>query len=618
MHTVPYRQEQLEVSPSEAAEIQAAVAAARTSFAAEAPPRSALQSRLAALMAGGARKVRHRPSLSSSFAQLSKCSQTDIVPLLQIILDTDIGTDIDDVLALLTALHMPSEHVELLGITTNYHPTRLRQGVAKAVVAAAAAAGAEAQPPEREDAQGERLRRAKVLGTVAARMAQIPIIAGSSQLCGTHRTLFHHGNEGEGLSWSPEEKLAAWESAEGLEAAEYIYETCSKAPGEVSIVMTGMATNVAMAAEMHPDFGDSVGHICMMSGGSFVTKSAASGRRSKIGTYRSGAEAAAWSLSAAEPAESTADAAPEPTAAPDGAATGAGGGGGGWEPNRASLPRTDVEAAEWLLSTARCGECVVFVDGETLHRSDIKLSSGGSERVGDEEEQSSKGKKKQKKKSRNGPVEEGVPPEEPAPLNPASPWVAYRDHDGDEYYLNQETEQTCWDMPAQGISSREAGVRGRSPSPPLSEEGGLASDIASDVGTVGGSSEGEAEGEVELPHITALEGAAISHDELSVGLRLLWVETRQAEGGAWLRYDSITWLRQMEARVPPQSPLRMCFLGESKPVVLFPNHNSSGDALATALVFRLRCPISVVPSQITRQFWLEGAKPHRVPGLPLC
>ena len=93
-------------------------------------------------------------------------------------------------------------------------------GVAKAVVAAAAAAGAEAQPPEREDAQGERLRRAKVLGTVAARMAQIPIIAGSSQLCGTHRTLFHHGNEGEGLSWSPEEKLAAWESAEGLEAAD--------------------------------------------------------------------------------------------------------------------------------------------------------------------------------------------------------------------------------------------------------------------------------------------------------------------------------------------------------------------------------------------------------------
>ena len=33
---------------------------------------------------------------------------------------------------------MPSEHVELLGITTNSHPTRLRQGVAKAVVAAAA------------------------------------------------------------------------------------------------------------------------------------------------------------------------------------------------------------------------------------------------------------------------------------------------------------------------------------------------------------------------------------------------------------------------------------------------------------------------------------------------
>ena len=71
LHTVPYRQEQLEVSPSEAAEIQAAVAAARTSFAAEAPPRSAVQSRLAALMAGGARKVRQSASVLSFASVLS-------------------------------------------------------------------------------------------------------------------------------------------------------------------------------------------------------------------------------------------------------------------------------------------------------------------------------------------------------------------------------------------------------------------------------------------------------------------------------------------------------------------------------------------------------------------
>jgi hypothetical protein len=70
----------------------------------------------------------------------------------------------------------------------------------------------------------------------------VPIIAGSSSLCGTHRKLFHHGNEGEGLGWSHAEKLAAWQPVEGHEAAEFLYSKCAEFVGEVTIVMTGSAS----------------------------------------------------------------------------------------------------------------------------------------------------------------------------------------------------------------------------------------------------------------------------------------------------------------------------------------------------------------------------------------
>merc|ERR1719330_1190967 len=44
----------------------------------------------------------------------------------------------------------------------------------------------------------------------------------------------------------------------------------------------------------------------------------------------------------------------------------------------------------------------------------------------------------------------------------------------------------------------------------------------------------------------------------------------------------------------------------TKPVVLFPNHNSSGDSLASCMLFDLRCPISVIPHWVTAQHYLTG------------
>ena len=35
--------------------------------------------------------------------------------------------------------------------------------------------------------------------------------------------------------------------------------------------------------------------------------------------------------------------------------------------------------------------------------------------------------------------------------NDGSPWVAFRDDDDDPYFFNTETEETSWDIPAEGV-----------------------------------------------------------------------------------------------------------------------------------------------------------------------
>lgn len=52
----------------------------------------------------------------------------------KLIIDTDIGTDIDDVMALLLALNLGEELVDILAITTNYHPTLLRKRVVEEII----------------------------------------------------------------------------------------------------------------------------------------------------------------------------------------------------------------------------------------------------------------------------------------------------------------------------------------------------------------------------------------------------------------------------------------------------------------------------------------------------
>lgn len=87
---------------------------------------------------------------------------------MKIIFDTDIGTDIDDALALLAALHLPVSDCEILAVTTTYGWTAIRAAVAKKIV---------------DSYEGPAKRPAVIVG------AGVPL--------GTHRDVWHTGTEGE-------------------------------------------------------------------------------------------------------------------------------------------------------------------------------------------------------------------------------------------------------------------------------------------------------------------------------------------------------------------------------------------------------------------------------------
>jgi len=175
---------------------------------------------------------------------------------LKIVIDTDVGTDIDDVLALLAVVHMNKSDVELLGVTTNYHPTRLRQHIARAILD-------------------------------AANMNHVPIYAGPSYLCGTHRHIFHHGNEGEGLGLSEEQHHELWQPTRDESAIEFLNSVVREPQNRsrsVTVVAIGIPTNLGYVLKRHPDWDQHVAHVVIMGGGSTVTTKAVE-RSEMLGVY---------------------------------------------------------------------------------------------------------------------------------------------------------------------------------------------------------------------------------------------------------------------------------------------------------------------------------------------
>lgn len=152
----------------------------------------------------------------------------------QVVLDTDIGSDVDDALAL--AMLLGSPEVELLGVTTVYGDVDVRAQIAR------------------------RLAR----------------LAGHDQLVvvpGAERPL-----SGEEAWWAGFEgrlypDLAQEVFVEDMSAAEFLVETVTARPGEVDVVAIGPLTNLAEAIRADSAFVRSVRHLYVM-GGRFDTPEA--------------------------------------------------------------------------------------------------------------------------------------------------------------------------------------------------------------------------------------------------------------------------------------------------------------------------------------------------------
>ncbi len=143
----------------------------------------------------------------------------------KVILDTDIGTDVDDALAL--AVLLGSKDVDLLAITTVYGDTHLRATIAM------------------------------YLCQLAKRKVQT--FVGESQPISEYE-VWMSGSEGKNYqnlsSLIPDSKGAV----------DYLIETINSNPQAVEIIAIGPLTNIACAIQSSPDFVNNVKRIWIMGG----------------------------------------------------------------------------------------------------------------------------------------------------------------------------------------------------------------------------------------------------------------------------------------------------------------------------------------------------------------
>ncbi|MBV9672469.1 MAG: nucleoside hydrolase [Verrucomicrobia bacterium] len=146
-----------------------------------------------------------------------------------VILDTDIGTDVDDILALVLLAKSPD--LRILGVTTVYGDTVLRAKMAKATCA-------------------------------MLDQSEIQVIPGASRPR-SGRQVYWAGFEGEGIP-----NLDGFSVDESQSAESYLTQSAKRLNGELEILAIGPLTNIANAILSSVDFGRQVKHLYIM-GGSF-------------------------------------------------------------------------------------------------------------------------------------------------------------------------------------------------------------------------------------------------------------------------------------------------------------------------------------------------------------
>jgi purine nucleosidase len=144
----------------------------------------------------------------------------------KIIIDTDIGDDIDDALALALALNSPE--LEVVGVTTVYKNIRARARLARKLLLMAG----------RED---------------------IPVYAGLGQ------PLINRVNEDE----IPNHYLKEMDDTpfnEDMDGVDFIINTLMSSEGDISLVPVGPLTNIAMAIMKRPEIKSKIKNIVLMGG----------------------------------------------------------------------------------------------------------------------------------------------------------------------------------------------------------------------------------------------------------------------------------------------------------------------------------------------------------------
>jgi purine nucleosidase len=144
------------------------------------------------------------------------------------ILDTDIGTDCDDLLALSFMLQSPEFRLE--GVTCVHGDLQVRGKMVRKILALT----------RRED---------------------IPVRLGASPPLLGLRNVHWRGNEGEGLI---EEESGAPFSPE--HAADFIVRMVNENPGEIHLLAIGPLTNLALALLKDPSIARKVAHVTVMGG----------------------------------------------------------------------------------------------------------------------------------------------------------------------------------------------------------------------------------------------------------------------------------------------------------------------------------------------------------------
>jgi purine nucleosidase len=148
----------------------------------------------------------------------------------EILLDTDIGTDVDDCLALATLLGSPE--LALAGVTTVYGDVLLRARMTQ-----------------------------RLLQLAGREHGDIPVYTGARlPLTGT-RDIYWEGHEGQGLVDDGTEPPPPRDDAPG-----FIVETLRARPGEIHLLAIGPLTNIALALHREPRLLDLAASFTIMGG----------------------------------------------------------------------------------------------------------------------------------------------------------------------------------------------------------------------------------------------------------------------------------------------------------------------------------------------------------------